>query len=296
MISGFICINKPAGITSFKAVRTAAKALGSKKAGHAGTLDPFATGVLPVAIGEATKAVRYLHLTEKTYVATIRFGILTDTLDITGREIASSAIPTLTGDAIDEALKQMQGEILQKPPSFSAIRINGRRLYDLARNGEPAEAPMRKVVIHETALIDIRGNEASVRVRCGTGTYIRSLARDIGALLGTHAILSALCRTSYGPFELSSSVAPENADQGHMFSITEALPHLKMLAMQPEACGKIRNGMKIDRAFLNTGGADVPDEKRFAVTEPGGEFAAVIHRNDDDTFEIERVFNRPHNP
>jgi len=296
MISGFICINKPAGITSFKAVRTAAKSLGSKKTGHAGTLDPFATGVLPIAIGEATKAVRYLHLTEKTYVATIRFGILTDSLDITGKEIATSAVPSLTADAIDEALKQMQGEILQKPPSFSAIRINGRRLYDLARNGEPAEAPARKVVIHETALIDIRENEATVRVCCGTGTYIRSLARDIGALLGTHAILSALCRTSYGPFELSSSVAPENAAQGYVFSIAEALPHLKMLIMQAEACNRIRNGMKIDRAFLSMEGAGEPVEARFAIIEPGGEFAAVIHRKEDDSFEIERVFNRPRKP
>ncbi|MEI6428739.1 MAG: tRNA pseudouridine(55) synthase TruB [Pseudanabaena sp. ELA607] len=226
-INGFLSIHKPIGITAHDCIAKLRKLLKHKKIGHSGTLDPMATGVLPVGMGQATRLLRFLP-EGKAYRAVIRFGILSDTDDITGQIIERHSAAHLTLDQIQQQLPplnpQFIGNITQRPPAYSAIHINGQRLYDLARQGklspdDIAQIPTRTV--HVSA-IDILGwqhtdpdhPELTVHITCGTGTYIRSIARDLGAALGTVATLAALERTSSNGF---------NLEQSYTFSQLEAV-------------------------------------------------------------------------
>jgi len=198
-VSGWVNFYKPLGMTSTQAVGKVRWLYNAQKAGHAGTLDPLATGILPIALGEATKTMPYLVEARKTYEVEIKWGERTDTLDAEGAVVAVSDVRP-TGQEIADILPNFIGEISQIPPKFSAIKIDGKRAYDLARAGEEPEMKPRLVQIDGLDILAVNGDRAILRVDCGKGTYIRSLARDIGFALGTEASVKTLRRTRVGPF------------------------------------------------------------------------------------------------
>jgi tRNA pseudouridine55 synthase len=199
-VDGWLILDKPVGMTSTHAVSVVKRAFAAKKAGHAGTLDPLATGVLPIALGEATKTVPFVMDGRKSYRFTVRWGIETDTDDAEGQVVASSdARPDLV--AIQAALPRFTGTIMQTPPKFSAVKIAGERAYDLAREGEDVSLEPRPVEIDRLALVGvIDADHAEFAAECGKGTYVRALARDLGRALGTRGHVAALRRTAVGPF------------------------------------------------------------------------------------------------
>lgn len=199
-VSGWVVLDKPVGMTSTQAVAAMRRMFDVSKAGHAGTLDPLASGCLPIALGEATKAVPQIFEGRKVYRFAVGWGVETDTDDSEGRVVATSdARPTR--DAILAALPDYVGEISQVPPAYSAIKVDGERAYDLARDGETVTLEARTVVVHRLTLIDMPDkNTAVFETECGKGTYVRALARDVGRSLGTHGHVTALRRLSVGPF------------------------------------------------------------------------------------------------
>ena len=204
--SGVLAIAKAAGVTSFDVVAAVRRQLCVKRVGHGGTLDPDATGVLPVLIGEATKLMPYLVDQDKEYVATLRFGITTDTHDLSGRVLSEAPVPPLTRAALENACRPFVGRIMQVPPMYSAVHHGGKRLYQLARAGVAVERRPRPVVIRSIAIEDVAGPRATLRVVSGKGTYVRVLAADLGAILGCGAAVEHLERSRVGPFDLAAAV------------------------------------------------------------------------------------------
>ena len=205
-VSGWIVLDKPVGMTSTHAVARVKRAFQAKKAGHAGTLDPLASGLLPIALGEATKTVPFVMDGRKRYRFTVRWGIETDTDDSEGRAVVTPEVRP-SADAIRAVLPQFTGAISQVPPKFSAIKIDGERAYDLARDGETVELEARTVEIHQLALAETPDADHSVfEAECGKGTYVRALARDFGRTLGSAGHVVALRRTAVGPFSEADAV------------------------------------------------------------------------------------------
>lgn len=204
--SGFLNIDKPPGWTSHDVVARVRRVTGERQVGHAGTLDPAASGVLPVAVGHATRVLPFMEDADKTYIATVRFGVTTDSADRDGRLVELRDANSVTESDVASRLAAFRGEIEQTPPMHSAIKVGGRKLYELARSGAVVDVPTRRVTIHAIELVAWRVPEATLRIACSKGTYIRSIARDLGAALGTGAMLSRLVRTSAGQFRLAASI------------------------------------------------------------------------------------------
>lgn len=225
-MNGVININKPAGWTSQDVCAKLRNLLHIKKIGHTGTLDPMATGVLPVCIGKATRIIEYYDADIKTYIASMQLGITTDTLDMTGDVLETSDYSHVTEDAVREAFKTYTGRISQIPPKYSALRINGRRAYDLAREGKDFEIKSREIMIYENRILslDIISGEIVFEVSCSKGTYIRTICDDIGKTLGCGAAMKSLERTASGYFMIKDAVSMEelydmNADEISEFII-----------------------------------------------------------------------------
>lgn len=208
-VSGVLPVEKGAGVTSFQVVAHLRRLLGAAKVGHGGTLDPEATGVLPILIGEATKLTPYLTELEKEYRATVRLGIATTTQDMTGTVLETRPVPDLDPRSIETTLDRFVGVIEQVPPMYSALRRGGRRLYELAREGMTVEREPRPVTVHAISLEALALPDLTILVRCGKGTYIRTLAADLGEALGTGGALAALIRTRVGPYALNDAVSWE---------------------------------------------------------------------------------------
>lgn len=241
-MQGFLNLNKPAGLTSHDCVARVRRLLRLKRVGHGGTLDPAATGVLPIALGQATRLLQYLPL-DKAYRATIRLGVRTTTDDLEGDVIATQSTAGLTLDSILPLLPQFQGKIQQVPPSYSAIQVKGKRLYDLARAGEAVEVPERTVDVYKIDVLEWRPGELAeldVAIACGSGTYIRAIARDLGALLNTGGTLASLIRTRSCGFNLPESLTLEELetqlqqDTFHPIPPAIALSHLATVTLPPE--------------------------------------------------------------
>ncbi len=205
LLHGFLVIDKPEGWTSHDVVARIRRLTGLRRVGHAGTLDPLATGVLPVALGQATKLLEYLTEADKGYRATVRLGLTTDTDDATGTPLAERPWQHLTEEAVRRALAEFVGSIEQVPPTYSAIKRGGVPLYRLARRGQPVTAPARTVTISRIDLLTVALPDVTFEVACSKGTYIRSLARDLGERLGSGAHLRALRRLWTGPFDLRTA-------------------------------------------------------------------------------------------
>ncbi len=211
-MNGILCLDKPADMTSFSCCAVLRRLCQEKKVGHAGTLDPMATGVLPVLVGNATRALDWLPVHDKRYTATLRFGLKSDTLDIWGH-VTETGGPVPTREAILAALPAFRGEIMQTPPMTSALRQNGVRLYELARRGIEVERPARPVTIHKLTLLnfDPSTREATIDCACSKGTYIRSLCDDLARALGTSAVMTALRRTEAAGFTLGDCLTLDRA-------------------------------------------------------------------------------------
>lgn len=208
--SGLAALKKPAGLSSFSALGPLKRRLGGSKIGHTGTLDPFATGLLVVLAGSYSHLSPIFMGLDKRYLATLRLGVETDTLDPEGKVVKE--LPPPGREAFEAALPGFRGPILQRPPAYSALHVDGKRAYELARAGTELELPARPVTIYGLELLDFEGDRARLSVSCSSGTYIRSLARDLGAASGSCASLSALERSSIGPFSLAEAVEAEDFD------------------------------------------------------------------------------------
>lgn len=205
MHSGILNINKKKGISSAKCVSLVRKALNQKKVGHTGTLDLEASGVLPIVVGKATRVSDYMMGKDKTYETLIEFGKKTDTLDASG-EVIDKSDKQITRSDLEEVLKNYEGEITQIPPMYSALKVNGKKLYDLAREGIEIERKKRRVTIYDIELLDFNFPYAKLKVTCSKGTYIRTLVDDIGEELGTFAYVKDLCRVRVGDFRIEDSI------------------------------------------------------------------------------------------
>ena len=247
-MTGFIVVNKAVGVSSAQEVNKI-KRLTNTPCGHMGTLDPMASGVLPVAVGKASRLFDYFLDKRKTYTATFRFGIDSDTLDTTGNVIKTGA-PVPDESTVCSVLDNLCGEVLQIPPRFSAKNIGGRRAYQIAREGKEFELPPKKVIIHSVKLLKkVDEDSYSFEIECGGGTYIRSIARDMGKMLGTCAVMSSLVRTRSGAFTIDKSVSTDRLTAeniGDFIIATESvLPYGCVYPSEREA-KKLFNGLTVE--------------------------------------------------
>ncbi len=263
-ISGWLVIDKPAGMGSTQVVGQVRHLLNAAKAGHCGTLDPFATGVLPIAVGEATKLVPYVTDGDKEYEFVLKFGAATDTLDCDGQIIQDGGrIPTAA--EIESILPQFVGEISQIPPAYSAIKIAGERAYDLARKGQDVQIPERRIQIYELKMLDMpRSDSVHCRVKCSKGTYVRTLGADIAKSLGTIGYLSALRRTKCGNFDLRQKILLENlknieyvsSRQKVLLPVITCLRDIAVIAVTEADAAKLRHGQSLSPKAYDVFGLD----------------------------------------
>jgi tRNA pseudouridine55 synthase len=257
--AGILVVDKRAGVTSFDAVALVRRRLGLKRVGHAGTLDPDATGVLPMLLGEATKLMAFLAEQDKEYVATLRLGVATDTGDLSGRVVAESPVPEIDGPRVEGACRPFLGRIKQVPPMFSAIHHEGRRLYELAREGREVVREPREVVIHVIEVQEVSVPHVRLRVVCGKGTYLRTLAADLGAALGCGAAVERLARTRVGPFTLAEAVSWEALDAqpaaalwARVRAADSALGDWPILRLDARALSRFEHGQSVEVAPART--------------------------------------------
>lgn len=257
-MNGIIVIDKPAGYTSFDVVAVMRKICATKKIGHAGTLDPMATGVLPILVGNATKAQELFPDTDKTYLAAFRFGLTTDTQDITGK-ILSETRPCVKKREVIAALSQFRGKIMQVPPMYSALKKNGKKLYELARQGVEVQRDAREITIFTLELqsFDEESFEGELLVTCSKGTYIRKLCADLGELLGCGAVLTQLRRTKACGFSIEQSISLQRAKElaqtgelsGHIAPVQAAFSLYPEINISPAQAKRFKNGgsLSLDR-------------------------------------------------
>ena len=259
-MNGIVIIDKPAGWTSQDVTARLRRVFGTRRIGHGGTLDPMATGVLPVFVGRATRSVEFFEHAEKTYETELLLGVATDTEDTTGTVLTRREV-SVTQEQLDGTLERFRGEIMQIPPMYSALKVNGQKLCDLARKGRQVERQPRPVTIHELTLLSREGDTLHLRVRCSKGTYIRTLCADIGEALGCGGCMQALRRTQAGEYTIAEAVL------------------LQQLLESPEPETYLRD---VDTMFRGYPGVKltVNQEKRcrngnaFSVSLPGGTYRA----------------------
>jgi tRNA pseudouridine55 synthase len=251
--TGVLNVNKPAGDTSFSVVNRLRRLTGARKVGHAGTLDPLATGVLPILFESATRLAEFALRLEKTYVADVHFGFVTATDDAESELEAVHDPSGLTAAAVEEALRGFVGKILQQPPAFSAVKVEGTRSYRLARGGETSRPPAREVEVYSARVIEFTAGAravARIEVRCGSGTYLRSIARDLGEKLGVGAYLGRLVRTAYGPLTLDRAAELESLTsaevvRGRLLSAEVILPLMERVRLNVEQEALVRQGRSV---------------------------------------------------
>ena len=286
-VHGFVVVDKPAGMTSHDVVSRLRRRFNERRVGHSGTLDPDATGVLIVAVGNATRLLQFLGDLPKSYTGEVVFGTATSTLDASGEVTATRDMSTLVVERVREVAKSLTGEILQVPPMVSAIKIGGRRLHEIAREGGEVERAPRPVTIHRFVVGDvverIDGNPVvAIDVTCSSGTYIRTLAADLGTLLGGVAHLRNLRRRAIGDFVVGAEHDPSSIDNALLQSATATLAHLDgvnvaMVRVDDETAAKVRNG----RPLGSLGDVDGREGERRIVLNPTNELIAVYSRAHD---------------
>ncbi len=277
-VDGVLLLDKPIGLTSNDALQKARRLFSAAKGGHTGTLDPLATGLLPLCFGEATKFSADLLDADKTYEAELKLGVTTDSGDAEGEIIATAAVDVAESD-ISRVLPQFTGDIEQIPPMHSALKRNGRPLYELARKGIEVEREPRAVTIHAIDLLSFAGDRLTLRVACSKGTYIRVLAADIGKALGCGAHLAGLRRTVVGDLDLARSVTLaelESLDEagraGHLQPVDALLHSLPVVLLEGEDAERFRHGNPVDLAAGLAGKIRVyADDRLIGVGEPGAD-------------------------
>ena len=256
--SGILLLDKPQGLSSNAALGRAKRVLGIRKAGHTGTLDPMASGLLVLCFGEATKVAGFLLDGDKTYLAEVCLGANTETDDAEGEVVERREVPSLDRDAVNLVLERFRGTIEQVPPMYSALKQQGERLYALARRGECVDRPPRKITIHELSLLHLQHDRLTLQIRCSKGTYIRSLARDLGEMLDCGGYLSALRRTQSDPFSLTDAVGLADLEamssdeaQACLKPADAALTHFPAVHLDADDSRRVRLGQRLppDRAL-----------------------------------------------
>lgn len=276
--TGIICLNKPENISSFLAVKKLSRLLGIKKAGHTGTLDPMATGVLVIMLGSCTRFIDFLPESDKSYRASVLLGKETDTLDITGTVLEERSV-NVSENEIKKVCESFLGETMQIPPMYSAIQKDGVRLYDLARKGIEIEREPRKINIKEISVQDFDGTSFTLDVTCSAGTYIRSLASDIGAKLSTGACLTSLCRTKANGFSIDCSLTLEEVEEHikngdidkFILPLEDALDFYGAITVSAAQSVRFRNGgeLSLDRIHNNF------ENKLYRVFSPENKFLGL---------------------
>jgi len=278
-IHGVLVVDKPDGPTSHDVVDRARWALGTRRIGHTGTLDPFATGVLPLCVGKATRLARFLSAATKEYRATVRFGFATTTDDRTGEPLATRREVALDDEAaVRAACARFVGESLQLPPAYSAKRVGGRRLHEMARAGVPVERAAAPVTIHAIEVRSLRGDRLEIHVRCSAGTYVRSLARDLGETLGVGGHLETLRRTAVGSLGLEGAVTWEELTSdatGRVQPLSALLAEMPFLTVDPEAFPLLRHGRDLDRSVIQAGFPEGEPPERVRVLGTDGALLAL---------------------
>ena len=273
---GLLLIDKPSGITSHDAVARVRRALAIRKIGHAGTLDPMATGLLVIGVGRATRLLRFLGDLPKVYAGEGLLGVETDTLDADGRVVRSADPSAVGADGLMAAMGALTGWIEQVPPAYSAVKVGGERLYHAARRGASLEAAPRRVRVDAFDLTRFEPPRFGFEVRCSGGTYVRSLVADVGSRVGCGAHLTALRRTAIGPFEVEDARAPE--DPGAPLPLERAVSHLPCLDLDQHEAQAARHGSILGPAGL---------AGSYRVHDPAGRFIGIYH--DEGTKAVPEV-------
>ena len=272
-IDGILLVDKPAGVTSHDVVNVARKATGNRRIGHAGTLDPFATGLLVLLVGHATRLVPYIHGEPKVYEAAIEFGTETDTDDATGTVVRRADLPEPA--RVREALGSLTGTIDQVPPSYSAKQVAGQRAYEAARKGAPLALEPVRVTVHEWVIRGLSRDRLDATITCGGGTYIRALARDLGRLCDSAAHLAALRRVRSGTFGVENAISVDALRAGpvDMMPAAAAVPHLPTVRLSDDELAHVRHGRSVETVAggtLRTGALIAPDGHLVGIAERVG--------------------------
>jgi tRNA pseudouridine55 synthase len=299
MLDGLLIIDKPHGMTSHDVVNVVRRLTGISKVGHAGTLDPEATGVLVVCVGKATKFVRFFEALEKTYWTVLHLGICTDTQDASGTILRQVSVPTLSPSHLQQVLAQFTGRIKQIPPMYSAVKYHGRRLYQLARQGQTVLRQPREITIHRLELLDLRGVRVTLAVQCSKGTYIRSLGEDIGLALGYGGHIERLQRCRVGTFSLHRAYSLEflqkQAKEGRLGNlvvpIARALEFLPVVSITPCQFRTLSQKGRTVSLTLNTLNALLPHHCTKASSyrlcmQPEQTVAVVQRQSTDETWKM----------
>lgn len=304
-MDGFLALNKPAGLTSHDCVAKVRRSLRQKRVGHAGTLDPAAMGVLAIAVGRATRLLQFLP-SDKVYRATIRLGLATTTDDLEGAILTQTAAAHLTLPTVEAALSAFVGTVQQVPPNFSAVQIQGQRLYDLARRGTPIAAPARTVEVYRITVLDWRGGETpelDVEIHCGAGTYIRAIARDLGQNLGVGGTLATLLRTVSSGFQLTDSITLEtlaelsDACTLHLLPPEQSLQYLPPLTLPVDVARRWCLGQKVNQGELEHSDA-IAHPEPLRILDPHGQFLGIGQWRTEATSTTlkQRVVYQPNQP
>jgi tRNA pseudouridine55 synthase len=283
MVDGVLVVDKPQGLTSHDVVAVARRCLKASRIGHTGTLDPLATGVLPLACGRATRLVRFLSSAEKHYDAVIQFGVTTDSYDVTGTEVSRSGhVPTR--EAVDAVLQSLRGDHLQMPPAFSAKKVGGQRAYAMARRAQPVALQPATVSLTTVDLLEFTGRSARVALSCSAGFYVRSFAHELGERVGTGACLEALRRTRSGPFDLSQAVTLEDLQRDAAGAGARAVPLDDLLLELPgarltgEGRSRVSHGQDLEAAHIwpeDSGCLDRRGVQWVRLLDEGGQLLAL---------------------
>jgi tRNA pseudouridine55 synthase len=276
--SGLVIVDKPGGMTSHDVVSRVRRLAGTRKVGHAGTLDPMATGVLVLGLNRATRLLGHLTLTDKRYDATVRLGAATTTDDAEGEILETRATDDLTGEAVRAALAGFVGEIAQVPSAVSAVKVDGKRAYARVRAGETVDLPPRRVTVHALEVTGLDLPDVRISIHCSSGTYVRALARDVGAVLGVGGHLTALRRTAVGPFDLAAASTLEALTE--TFALTPiadaARAGFPTLDLDEDQARAVRVGRRLDLPLGATTALFAPDGEFLALYGPGdGEARAL---------------------
>lgn len=296
-LNGIICVNKPAGFTSFDVIAKMRGILKMRRLGHGGTLDPMATGVLPVFAGSAAKASEMLPDHDKIYVAGFKLGTVTDTQDCTGKVLSESDKP-VSREELDAAAERFKGSIMQIPPMYSAVSVNGKRLYELARQGVTVERKPRPITVYTLDILeyDVEKREGKMKIACSKGTYIRTLINDIGEALGCGGIMTSLERTAACGFSISDCVTLEQlqqeADRGGDFSsfvlpVAEVFGYLPKVHLSAEQERMYRNGIRLDIDRVKT---DEPNAERYAVYGVSEFIGTAVIMPEERLLKVEKNF------
>ena len=271
---GLLNLNKPAGATSRRVVDRVQRLARPAKVGHAGTLDPLATGVLVVCVGAATRLIEYVQRMPKGYLGTFLLGRCSPTEDVDGEVTLLADPPVPTRQRIVEAAERFVGQIEQRPPAYSALKVGGRRAYDLARKGHDVKLKPRPVTVHQIEVKSYAYPELVLRIECGSGTYVRSLGRDLAESLGTAAVMSALVRTRIGSFSVEDAVDPRQLRDGdwadHLLPPLLAVERLPRIALSPEEMTRIGHGQTISRESPRV------DAREIVAVDTAGRLRAIL--------------------